>query len=72
MDATRIAALVLIVTGILGLAYGGFNYTSETHDVKVGSLHLSVDEKRRVNVPVWAGIGAIMLGGLVFAVGLKR
>ena len=72
MDTTKIAAFALIVTGILGLAYGGFTYTSETHDVDVGSLHLSVDEKRHVNVPVWAGIGAITLGGLLFAVGLKR
>lgn len=72
MDATRIAAIVLIVAGVLGLAYGGFSYTRETHDVDMGPLHMSIDEKRRVNVPVWAGAGAIVIGGVLFFVGLKR
>ena len=72
MDTNRIVALVLMVAGILGLAYGGFSYTRATHDVDVGPLHVSVDDKRHVNVPVWAGVGAIMIGGLLFATGIKR
>jgi hypothetical protein len=54
------------------LAYGGFSYTSETHQADVGSLHLSVDETKHVSIPVWAGIGAIVLGGLLLAVGRKN
>jgi hypothetical protein len=71
MGSQKIAALVLIVLGVLGLAYGGFSYTQETHQANVGSLHLSVDETKRVNVPMWAGVGAILLGGLLLAVGRK-
>jgi hypothetical protein len=63
MNAIKIAAIVLIVAGALGLASGSFSYTKETHDAKLGPLELSVKEKERVNVPVWAGIGAIVLGG---------
>jgi hypothetical protein len=72
MNSKGIAAVVLIAAGLLGLVYGGFNYTSETHQADIGSLHMSVDETRHVNVPVWAGIGAIVLGGFMLGVGRKR
>lgn len=72
MNAQRIAAIVLIIAGALGLGYGGFSYTKETHQADLGSLHLSVDEQQRVNVPVWAGIGAILVGGLLLVIGRKN
>ncbi len=71
MDAQKLAAIVLIVAGTLGLAYGGFSYTRETHEADLGPLHMSVAEKKRVNVPVWAGVGAIVAGGLLLVVGRK-
>ena len=71
MDAQKIAAIVLIVAGALGLGYGGFSYTSETHRADIGPIHMSVDEKERVNVPVWAGVGAILVGGLLLLVRRK-
>lgn len=71
MDTQKVAAILLIAAGVLGLAYGGFTYTSETHQADIGPLHLSVDEKERVNIPVWAGVGAIMMGGLLLATGRK-
>ncbi len=69
MNAVKIVAIVLIIGGILGLAYGSFTYTKETHDVKVGPLEMSVQEKETVNVPVWAGVGAIVAGALLLVVG---
>jgi hypothetical protein len=69
MSPSRIAAIVLVVLGVLALAYGGFTYTSETHEASLGPLSVSVDEKERVNVPVWAGVGAIAIGGLLFFFG---
>jgi len=68
MPAQKIAAIVLIVIGALGLAYGGFSYTRETHTADLGPMHISVAEKERVNVPVWAGIGAIVIGGVLLLV----
>jgi hypothetical protein len=53
------------LAGILGLAYGSFSYTKETHDAKVGPIELSVKDKETVNVPVWAGVGAIVIGGMM-------
>jgi len=72
MNASRMAALVLIVAGVLGLVYGSFSYTKETHETKIGPLELSVKEKETVNIPVWAGIGAIVVGGVLLVLGSKK
>lgn len=72
MNATKIAAILLIVGGVLGLVYGGFSYTTETHEAKLGALELSVQEKQKVNVPVWAGVGAILIGGGLLLLGSKK
>lgn len=72
MNTTRLIAIVLIVAGVLGLVYGGFSYTKNTTAVKVGPIELSVKEKETVNVPMWAGIGAIVIGGLLLVLGNKK
>jgi len=71
MSAIKIAAIALMVAGILGLAYGSFSYTRESHDVKVGPLELSVKDKETINVPVWAGVAAIAAGGMLLLVPRK-
>jgi len=68
MSAVRIAALVLIVAGMLGLVYGQFSYTKETHEAKLGPLELSVKDKETVSVPTWAGVGAIVVGSALLFV----
>jgi hypothetical protein len=65
MNALKIAAIVLIVVGVLGIGYGGFSYTSETHSADMGPIHMSVAEKEHVNIPMWAGISALVVGGLL-------
>jgi len=72
MSSTKIIAIVLIVAGVLGLAYGKFSYTKETHDAKVGPIELSVKDKETVNVPVWAGVGAIVIGAGLLLAGGRR
>ncbi len=67
MNATRMAALALIVAGVLALVYGGFSYTKDSTAVKIGPMELSVQEKETVNVPMWAGIGAIAIGAILLA-----
>jgi preprotein translocase subunit Sss1 len=72
MNAVKIAALVLIVVGILGLVYGGFSYTKETHEAKLGPIELTVKDKETVNIPVWAGVGAIAIGGVLLLLGGRK
>jgi uncharacterized membrane protein YidH (DUF202 family) len=72
MSGMKILGIVLIVVGILGLVYGGFSYTKETHEAKLGPLELSVEEKERVNVPLWAGVGAVVVGAALLLAGGKK
>lgn len=68
----RLIGIVLIVAGTLGLVYGSFSYTKETHQTKIGPLELSLKEKETVNVPVWAGAGGIAVGVLLLLVGGRK
>ena len=72
MNALKMAAVVLIAAGILGLVYGSFSYTKDTHEAKLGPIELSVKEKETVNIPVWAGVGAIVIGGALLLIGGKK
>jgi uncharacterized membrane protein YdcZ (DUF606 family) len=65
MNGTKIVAIALIVAGVLALMYGGFSYTKDTTAVKLGPIELSVKENKTVNVPMWAGVGAIVVGALL-------
>jgi uncharacterized membrane protein len=71
MQLHQIIAITFIVLGVIGLAWGGFSYTRETHEASIGSLTLSVEERKRVNIPVWGGAGAIVIGGLLLVFGAQ-
>lgn len=72
MNPTKLIGIILIVAGCFGLAYGGFSYTKDTHDVKLGPIELKVEEKKTVNVPLIVSAGAVVLGVvLLVAVGRK-
>ena len=62
MNATSIAAIVLIVAGVLGLAYGGFTYTRDTQQAKIGPIEMTITDRQTVNIPVWLGAGSIIAG----------
>ena len=72
MNATRAIAIALIVAGALALLYGGFTYTKDTTAVKLGPIELSVKENKTVSVPLWVGVGAIVVGGLLLILGGKK
>jgi TRAP-type C4-dicarboxylate transport system permease small subunit len=62
MDAIKLVAVILIIAGILALVFGGFSFTKEKHTAHIGSIDLSLKEKEHVNVPLWAGVAAIVVG----------
>jgi uncharacterized membrane protein YidH (DUF202 family) len=72
MNPTKLIGIVLVAAGCLGLLYGGFSYTKESHDVKLGPIEFKVEEKQTVNVPLVISAGAVVLGVvLLVAVGRK-
>jgi len=72
MSTAKLIGIVLIVAGVLGLGYGSFSYTKETHEAKIGPIELSVKDKQTVNVPVWAGVASIVIGGALLLFGDRK
>ena len=72
MNPIKLLAIALVIAGVLGLAYGGFSYTKDSTVVKLGPIEISAKEKETVNVPMWAGVGAIVVGGLLLVLGGKK
>ena len=68
MTPVKIVGIVLIAAGVLGLVYGNFSYTKETHNAQLGPIKIQVQEKETVNVPQWAGIAAIVAGVVLLAI----
>lgn len=69
MNGLRIVALALLLAGGLALAYGGFSYTKESTAVKLGPIEINVKEKETINIPLWAGVAAMVAGGVLLVVG---
>ncbi len=72
MNTTKIIGIILIAAGVLGIAFGGFSFTKETHKASLGPLNLSVAEQKTVDIPIWASIAAIVAGAGVLLAGSKR
>lgn len=65
MNTVKMFAIALIAAGALGLAYGSFTYTKETHQAKIGPIELSVADKETVNIPIWVSIAAVAAGAML-------
>ena len=72
MGNYKLAAIALLVAGGLALLYGSFTYTKEIHRAKIGDLELAVKDRETVNIPVWAGVAAVLVGGLMFALPSRK
>ncbi len=72
MNAIKMVAIALIAAGVLALVYGGFTYTKDTHEMKIGPIEMSIKDKETVNIPIWAGVGAIVIGGVLLVFGNRK
>jgi multidrug transporter EmrE-like cation transporter len=72
MHLPKLAAIALILAGVLGLVYRSFSYTKATHEAKLGPLEFSIKEKQTVDIPVWAGVGAIVAGSALLLFGGRK
>ena len=71
MNPTKLIGIILIIVGVLGLAYGGFSYTQDRTAVKVGPVELTVQENKSINIPLWAGISTLVVGVVLLGIGGK-
>jgi hypothetical protein len=67
----KIAAIVLIVAGVLVLAYGGFSYTREEKVIDLGPIEATAKTRETVPIPPLIG-GAAIAGGIVMLVMASR
>jgi len=72
MSAVKIMAIALVIAGVAGLLYGRFSYTRETQEAKIGPLELSIKDTQTVNIPVWVGVGAIVVGSGLLLITSKK
>lgn len=72
MNGLKIVGVVLVIVGLLALLYGGFTYTKETHTAELGPLEFRVEEKERVNIPLWAGVASVVVGAGILLLGAKK
>jgi hypothetical protein len=72
MNAIKLAGIALLIAGSLALAYGGFTYTKQTQEAKLGPIELTINEQETVNIPIWAGVLALVAGGLLLFVPRAR
>ena len=66
MDGKQFAALMLIVGGVVTLVYSGFHYRQATRSFESDTVQVA-NEEEFLGLPVWAGIGALVIGGLVLS-----
>jgi len=71
MNMRKLFAVIFIIIGTIGLIYGGFSYTSDVHKADIGSLHMAFSEQQHVNIPIWAGVSFICVGGALLLIGRK-
>lgn len=71
MSGTKILGIILLVGGIVGLVYGHFDYTKDTHEGQIGPLKFSIAEKQTAVIPSWASIGVIVVGAVLLVINRK-
>ncbi len=72
LNGLKILGIILIVAGIVGLAVDSFTFTKETHEAELGPIEFSVKDKETVNIPVWAGVVAIVAGAILLLIPAKK
>ena len=67
----KMLGIVLIALGVLGLAWGGFTYTTNEKVVDIGPIHATREKTHNIPLPPIAG-AVMLIGGVVLLVAGKK
>lgn len=67
----KLLGIILIVLGILALAYQGIHYTTQEKLVDIGSLHVTTTEKKSIPLPPIVG-GVALIAGIVLILAERK
>ena len=71
MNITKLLGILLLAAGLVGLFYGHFEYTKETHEGQFGPFRFSVAEKETAVIPGWASLAVLVAGVVLLVVDRK-
>jgi hypothetical protein len=71
MKVGTLVGLILIVAGLAGVAFGGFNYTKRREVVRAGPIEITTKEQQHVPISPIVG-GVAILAGLALIIAVKR
>ena len=63
--------LILVALGVIGLAWGGFTYTTREKVVDIGPIHATREQTHNIPLPPIAGAAAL-IGGVVLLVAGRK
>jgi uncharacterized membrane protein len=67
MKTYTIIGIILIVIGVIALAYQGITYTTREKVVDIGPIQMTADKTKTIPLPPIVG-GIALLGGIVLVV----
>ena len=67
MRTNTLVGIILIVVGVLALAYQGFSYTTRQKAVDLGPIQITTESKKTIPLPPIVG-GIAVAGGIVLLV----
>ena len=68
----KIAGIVLIVLGVIAVAYGGISYTREKKVIDLGPIQATTKERKTIPLPPVLGVAAIAGGVTLLVVSGRR
>ena len=72
MKPLTMLGAVLILLGVVALAYQGITYTSRETVVDFGPLHATAERQKTLPVPPLVGIASIAVGVVLLVTGVRK